>query len=236
MSRKLLISMVVISLTTMSAHPANAISLPRPIRGVADRVINRASEYLNHALDKYLGKELDKVLDGAMGALGLPDPIKAGEKIEEQVSQGAKKEPMAVNGKVQGNLARQEFEGQYGRAVAGSVLGDKGQQQQAEVSQQTSQSVAAVEKAAQAAQGSNVTQDVMKQISAQNQQLAKIQQAIQGETQETTRQVAGANLQLGTISSTMTEQERAKAMEASANGNSFLRQAAFSGRLWEDGL
>lgn len=199
----------------------------------AQEIFSNVESTLQAELSQILQGQFGSVLDRRdVGALGVPDPIEAGNRIEQAVSQ----QPAQItdtNPTLKGKLAKNEWDRQFTRAQAGAVLGQAGQQQMQQENQQTGQAVNATAQEAAAAQKSTVTQDIMRRIAQQNAQQALIQKAIQTETQQTNRAAQAANLNLTNISNHFDEQRKKESFEDSVAARQILEAGAYNSGLWD---
>jgi hypothetical protein len=212
------------------AAPANEES--NPISGFQDwfdqqisSVREYASDILNSklaALSDSLGPEFDGILSDVTGALGLPDPTKSRQAVEEAA---ARAEGMLYSGDKVAN----EIDRQSTRASANAILSQEGQEQQKKAYERTQQAVEAVGEASDAAQGEVVTQNVMKQIAKQNVESAKLMGGVQSSLLEANEQQAQTNTQLSNISQTVDGQAAQGNAERVGAGFSNLSVAAQSG-------
>lgn len=198
------------------------------------------SALLDSAFSSILTKLLNKDMDeewktGTAGTLDPTDPIAVGDEIEQSISDETSGD-FDLNPVIRATLAKKQYNRTHARARASTLLGEPGQTIMKLETQQTLKSVLRINQAAQQAQEFEVTQDVMKQIALQNTQLSQVIRPLLPEAQMTNLQIAATNANLADISSTLDAEQRAKAQEANAQANAFLRQAAFYNQLWEKGL
>lgn len=170
-------------------------------------------------LAESLGKDLQTAIDEAVGALGLPDPTVAREKVEK-IGAGTDAPVNPVE------TATNEVDRQITRAVSTSTLGKEGQERQKEQVQRTQQSIERVQQQATAAQGEVVTQNVMKQIAQQNAQQAAILGAMRADGLKQQQSQDLANINLTNISRSVDGQNQAKQRETVGQGFQNYRTTA----------
>ncbi|MBW4595419.1 MAG: hypothetical protein KME46_21565 [Brasilonema angustatum HA4187-MV1] len=173
-------------------------------------------------LTKSLGGDLQAAINEAMGALGLPDPTQTRKEVEK-IAAGS---TTPING---AERATNEVDRQITRAVADATLGKVGQQRTKEQVEKTQSSIQQVVVHAQAAQGEVVTQNVMKQIAAQNAQTAAILGAMRADGLRLQQSQDLANTNLTNISRAVDGQNQAKVRETVGQGFENYRTAA---RAW----
>ncbi len=230
MKKKLSTIAIALSLT-LSASPALATDARNPFSNLLDQLnqqinnvtsfieeqVSAVSEGFNELLEN-AGTDLQAAIDGAIGQMGIPDLEKVRTEIEESV--GAE-----LNASDIGN----EIDRQVTRAIASGTLSSEGQEQTLQKLQQTQASVQQVEQANQTAQTAVASQDVLKQIAAQNAQNAAILGTLQAETTQNAMRADIANTNLANISSSVDEQKAAQQKERSGAGLSTLRTTSFAG-------
>lgn len=166
-----------------------------------------------------LGEDLQAAIDEAMGALGLPDPTQAREKVEQIAAVSTS--PINSAERITNEVDRQ-----ITRAVADSTLSKTGQKRTKEQVEKTQQSVQQVQQQADVAQGEVITQNVMKQIAAQNAQNAALLGAIRADGLRLQQSQDLANTNLTNISRAVDGQNQAKARETVGQGFENYRTAA----------
>ncbi len=188
------------------------------------QVTSFVEEQISSTVDKLsdslsdIGTDLQSAVDGAIGQLGLPDL----QAIRKEISNSAGTE---VNS---GDLAN-EFDRQITRALASSTLTTEGQEQVLQKLQQTQTSVALVNQAATTAQNSVASQDVLKQIAAQNAQNASILGTLQAESTQNAIRQDLANTNLTNLSRSIDEQKSAQQQERNGAGFDTLRTSSLAG-------
>ncbi len=166
-----------------------------------------------------LGVDLQTGINEAVGALGLPDPTVAREKVEKSASNS----DAAVNPV---ETVTNEVDRQITRAVSSSTLGKEGQKLTQQEVQRTQQSIDQVQQQATAAQGEVATQNVMKQIAQQNAQQAAILGAMRADGLKQQQSQDLANVNLTNISRSVDGQNQAKQQETVGQGFQNYRTAA----------
>ncbi|WP_191761933.1 hypothetical protein [Komarekiella delphini-convector] len=180
-----------------------------------------------------LGEELTKDINSTVGDLGIPDPLDAGKKIKVTIS---KKDTdlLETNPSAQGNAAVIDWNEQYSRGQAQSILGAEGQRVQAQESEISNDAAVTSLDNAQAAQADVITQDILKKMAVQNLQSAVITKSIHAESQKQSRALATANINLADISSSANEQARKQEAESNATAREIIRSAGAIDAFWED--
>lgn len=194
------------------------------------------SSILDSAFESLLAKLLKQDLgEEWKGAAPTSDPITTGDELEQTISQETPGD-FDLNPVIRATLTKKQYNRSNTRARISTVLGKAGKTAMTLETQQALKSVLQINQAAQRAAAANVTQDVLKQIALQNTQQALITRSLLPESQMLNQQIAATNNNLVDISSTLDNEQRAKARESNAQANAFLRQAAFQNQLWEKGL
>ena len=231
-------------LSGSASSAKDALGGAKELLGLPNRLANDIKSLdISELLDKAFSNLLSKLLSRDMNAewneipealKNASDPIAAGDELVQVISNEAPGD-LDLNPVIRGVLAGKQYHRTQTRARVSTVLGTSGQKAMEQSSQQTLKSVLLINQAAQKASVANVTQDVMKQVALQNTQQALIIRSLLPEAQMTNRQLAATNTNLSDISQTLDSEQRAKAQEANAQANAFLRQAAFQNQLWEKG-
>lgn len=185
---------------------------------------------------KSLGKleaELTQAIESSVGDLGIPDPLKAGKNIEKviQKQEGAL---LILDPRIQAENAIKEWNQQYTRGQAQSVLGVEGQRVQSQSAAITNDATAQSSENAAAAQDDVVTQDILKKVAIQNLQSVVIAKSIHAEAQKQSRSLAVTNINLADISSRMDEQAAAKDQESNAATRQIIQSAAVNDSFWKN--
>ncbi len=194
---------------------------------------NLANQYLQQISDTVStikSGNLQQILKDASGALGIPDPFEVADQVQTTVGQS---DPgIGVNPVLQGQDAKNEVERQSSQNTSEWVLGKPGQTQMGLEDQQTNQAMTDIQQSDEIANQSNITQDIMRQISHQNLANSRIQQSLQAETQQASLQMAAANMNLANISGTLDTQRRDLEQASHNEATSYMTQAAFDVQLW----
>lgn len=180
-----------------------------------------------------LSPEVQSAIEAAMGSLGIPDPIEAGEKIEDVISQQETKTLETAAG-VLGVNARYDWDEKFAKAQSQSILGKQGQQQMAVNRQAT---VDAAQKSALEAQQSETdltTQDLIRRQLRQNALETEALAAMQGSLQDTARLTATNGLSLQNIAERDNQKQRQEEIESRAELQSALQVAGFQNGLLAD--
>lgn len=218
-------------------HPADAATLPifRKVQDLFSTFKSYVQQFKSEFALEYgeLSQSVESAINSALGVDGIPDPLKAGQKIEAVISQQTV-QTIATNPGLQGQDAKIAWNQQYSKALSESTLGVEGQKI---TKQETDDSVAATQVSgheAANAQSELVTQDVLKRIASQNAQQAIISKSIQSSAQATTKHLATANLNLADISGRMNDQQLRQQFEESAEVRQVLQAAAFNDGFWAE--
>jgi hypothetical protein len=217
---------VLLILTTNPAHAATNGNNSNPLSGITDW-LNQAKEsvekYAKTLTDKVsaFGKEFEQIAQDTAGDLGLIDPAKAREEAEKIIDSNSATYNVGA--------AANEMERQSARASASSILSEDGQTQQVNAYQGTQDSVNAVGKQSETAQGDNVTQNVMKRIAQQNTETAQVLGGVRSDLLKMNEQSAQNNVQLSNVSRSIDGQTAAKNAEQIGAGYTNLRTASQAG-------
>ncbi len=230
MKRKVIVGIV--SVLLASAASASAFTLPGPLRnltrslpGVPGRVVEGITSGIEGAVNQQLDRWVDVAVDEVLGALGLPNPLAAGQQSAQGVGNDG------LLSEAQAEIARQQGQQTAARIISQTILGSEGQQAQSQQLQQTTQSSQSVAEYAQQGQDIPVTQRKLDMMLEQNAQMAVIQSNIYSQAQQTTAQVATANNTLAEINSAQTREELARLREAEAAANDILNFSAITGQM-----
>lgn len=177
-----------------------------------------------------LSGEVQSAIESSIGSLGIPDPIKAGKKIEEIISE-RDTNTLDIPAGVQGVDARYDWDEQYAQAQSRSVLGSAGQSQMALDSHNTVQASQNSENEAIQAQNDLTTQDLLRRQLRQNAFQMQALQAVQRSLQDHARLAATNGLSLQNIASRANSKERQEQIEARADLQSALQVAGFQNGL-----
>ncbi|MHC5763730.1 hypothetical protein [Nostoc sp.] len=238
-NRLIVISGVVI-LTSFSSLPANAqTNQNQSFLTQFQQIYSSLQTYISNyqkEFTKSLGKleaELNQAIESSVGDLGIPDPLKAGKNIEKviQKQEGAL---LILDPRIQAENAIKEWNQQYTRGQAQSVLGVEGQRVQSQEAAITNDATAQSSENAAAAQDDVITQDILKKVAIQNLQSVVIAKSIHAEAQKQSRSLAVTNINLADISSRMDEQAAAKEQESSAATHQIIQSAAANNSFWKN--
>ncbi len=172
-------------------------------------------------------------IDSTIGDLGIPDPLDAGRQIKDAI---AKKDAglLETNPILQAQSAVIDWNEQYSRGQAQSILGAEGQKVQAQEAEISNDAAVTSLDNAQTAQADVITQDILKKIAIQNLQGAVITKSIHAESQKQSRALATANINLADISNRANEQAKKQQAESNATAREIVRSAAAVDAFWED--
>lgn len=165
-------------------RPAQAFKLPGPLNTLVDTVVGGVglgiSEKLNGYLSLGLGR-LDKMLGidpgSVSGALGVVDPLKAAQAIDEKQLK-AIQDDLGITSTVQGTLEKGKFNTGLGLAIGSSIFSTETQSVLKEVGDINQKLTEGSGELAQKAQGENVTQNIAKIQTKQNAQQIGVLNAI----------------------------------------------------------
>lgn len=185
---------------------------------------------------KSLGKleaELNQAIESSIGDLGIPDPLKAGKNIEKVIEK-QEGNLLILDSRIQAENAIKEWNQQYTRGQAQSVLGVEGQRVQSQEAAITNDATAQSSENANAAQDDVITQDILKKVAIQNLQSVVIAKSIHSESQKQSRSLAVANINLADISGRLDEQAAAKEQESNAATRQIIQSAAANDSFWKN--
>jgi hypothetical protein len=174
------------------------------------------------------GGGLDDILgtiNGTKGDMGLPDPGRSAQAASEQINADSKVDVGEVAPAHQRTVMRNAIDRELARATAQATLGQEGQTRIKESSEAAGQSVAATAKAAETAQGLDVTQDVMKQMTVQNAQMSNLLGVMYAEDLGAKVDRAYANLNLTNISQSLDQEQRARRSRMTGEAATLMRIA-----------
>lgn len=226
---------------TLASLPANAQTngTIKSFLTQFEQMYNSLQVYINGYKDEFsqawgdLNNEINKAIQSTVGDLGIPDPLKAGKKIEEVF---AKQEGdlLEIDPQTHAENAVRDWNQKYTRGQSQSTLGVEGQKIQAQEAEISNEALATSSDNAVAAQNDIITQDILKKIALQNLQGSIITKSIHAEAQKQSRALAAANINLADISSRMDQQARKEQAEAVATARQILRSAAALDAFWEN--
>jgi hypothetical protein len=178
-----------------------------------------------------LSGDIQKAIQSSVGNLGIPDPISSGKKIRVVVS-GQKTDLSTIDPGLQGMDAEHDWHQNYTLGQSQSVLSPEGQQQQSQDADIVNNAVSTASLLSDQAQSDIITQDILKKIAIQNVQGTTVLKSLQQESQQQTRALASAGINLADISSRSDEQARAQEAQNSANVSSIIQGAAYNDGFW----
>ena len=182
-------------------------------------------------LSQEVQSQVQAKINSTIGALGLPDLVKAGEQIESTIS-NTKADILHLDPRIKGKNAREDWNRKYTTNQAQSVLGTEGQKTMQQRQEVARLAVDTASSNAEAAQSDLVTQDIMKKVALQNAQIAKVLDLVQDSLQQQNQIAATQNVNLSDIAQNLSTSERRKQNEAQANVNAIYRNAAFADGFW----
>jgi hypothetical protein len=165
-------------------RPAQAFKLPGPLNTLLDTVTGGVglgiAERINGYLSLGLGR-LDKILGidpgSVSGALGVVDPLKAAQAIDEKQLK-AIQDDLGITSTVQGTLEKGKFNTELGLAIGSSIFSTETQSVLKEVGDINQKLTEGSGELAQKAQSENVTQNIAKIQTQQNAQQIGVLNAI----------------------------------------------------------
>lgn len=157
-------------------RPAQAFKLPGPLNTLVETVTGGVglgiAEKINGYLSLGLGR-LDKILGidpgSVSGALGVVDPLKAAQAIDEKQLK-AIQDDLGITSTVQGTLEKGKFNTGLGLAIGSSIFSTETQSALKESGEATEKLTEGSGELAKKAQGENVTQNIAKIQTQQNAQ------------------------------------------------------------------
>jgi hypothetical protein len=229
LKRRVLIVIGTFTIATISISSASALEITNPLAKVFDQwqeQLNSINKYVSSTISQKL-EDLSESLQGdlkaavneSVGVLGLPDAKEVREKIEEIAASNNS----AINSV---DKATNEIDRQITRADSDSTLSKQGQQLTKEQVEKTQTSIEQVENLGGAAQEEVVTQNVMKRMAQQNNQIAGILGAMRTDGLKSKQSQDLANLNLTNISRSVDGQNQSKQKEVVGQGFSNLRTAS----------
>lgn len=233
-SKKVLgiVSVVAIA-SVLAPRPAAAIPILDNVLDIVGNTLGISiSDKLNDYLQIGMGK-LDSLLGldssdlgSITGVMGGIDPIKAGQQIDDKLSNfGLTKEDLAIPSLIEGDLQKGAFSVGLGKAIGNSLLTTDAQKGLKDAADGAADLTKESNKLAAKAQKMKVTQDINKVIAQQNGQQIQVLN-LQSQKQDLELQQAAAT----TISTAQTAQnsnaeERRKQEEYNANRLSTVQQS-----------
>ncbi len=162
--------------------------------------------------------DIQAAIEGSIGQMGIPDLESIKSEIEQSV--GAEVNPSDLNNEV----TRRTTD-----AIASGTFSEAGQAETLQKLQQTQASVQQVSQANQTAQSAVASQDVLKQIAAQNAQQAEILGTLSADMTSAGIKQDVANSNLANISRSIDEQRAGDENDRKNAGLSVLRTTSFAG-------
>ncbi|MBE9129889.1 MULTISPECIES: hypothetical protein [unclassified Coleofasciculus] len=163
------------------------------------------------------GEEFEGIAEDAVGELGLPDPAQLRKELDKVVTDS----PIFSKDGVANEADRQTA-----RASASAILSEDGQSAQAQAYQQTQTQLETVGQQGQAAQGMDVTQNVMKQVALQQAEATQVLGGVRSDLLKMNEQQATGNLIQTNVSRTLDGQQQQQNAERVGTGFSNLRTAS----------
>lgn len=215
------------ALAVFSPIKASGIGIPSQLSslfGAAGVDVSSYLEYLNAAEDFYsaiASENLGEILVGlevASGELGIPIPEEVQKAIDlaSSVKEG-KEGAFGIGSTALSQVLNGQVDSKTTSAIAENLLSEKGQSRIAEVKEMTAQANASSLQASATAGGSNVTQDVLKQMAIQNGDTNSILKSIYDSTVDAQVADAATSVAIGNISATLTEEAWGKKVESQAS-------------------
>jgi opacity protein-like surface antigen len=210
------------TLFLLLAAPARAADSGNPLSSLTDWFNEAKSTVDSYIKDvgKQLsgfGKEFEGIADDVVGELGLPDPTQLRKELDKVVTDS----PIFSKDGVANEADRQ-----VARGSAAAILSSDGQAQQAQAYGQTQTQLETVGQQAQAAQGMDVTQNVMKQMALQQAQTTQVLGGVRSDLLKMNEQQATGNLLQTNISRTLDGQQQQRNAEQVGTGFSNLKTAS----------
>jgi opacity protein-like surface antigen len=210
------------TLFLLLAAPARAADSGNPLSSLTDWFNEAKSTVDSYIKDvgKQLsgfGKEFEGIADDVVGELGLPDPTQLRKELDLVVTDS----PIFSKDGVANEADRQ-----VARGSAAAILSSDGQAQQAQAYDQTQTQLETVGQQAQAAQGMDVTQNVMKQMALQQAQTTQVLGGVRSDLLKMNEQQATDNLLQTNISRTLDGQQQQRNAEQVGTGFSNLKTAS----------
>lgn len=204
------------------ATPARADDSGNPLSSLTDwfnQAKSTVDSYIKDAGKQLsgFGKEFKGVADDVVGELGLPDPAQLRKALDKVVTDSAifSKDGVA-----------NEADRQMARGSASAILSSDGQSQQAQAYEQTQSQLETVGQQAQAAQGMDVTQNVLKQMALQQTETTKVLGGVRSDLLKMNEQQATQTVVQTNISRTLDGQQQQQNAERVGTGFSNLRTAS----------
>lgn len=174
-------------------------------------------------------------VDTPPGAMGIPDPYAVKKSIEANANSGSNGNPSLeaqqadrfnVNPVVLTNSLAAEQDRTLNKTIAASVLSDAGQQAMTGERTAAAQTLQQIQAKAQEAQGMDVTQDVMKNLTAMVSGQSSLESGSYAQTMMIHQQLSATGIVASNISEALDETNRARHVEAMAGASGLLRSAS----------
>lgn len=178
-----------------------------------------------------LNDVVQDAINRAIGELGIPDPLEAGEQIQAAIGE-KNTNLVTTDPQLQGHNASHEWHQKYTKVQSETTLGKEGQALMKNRSNATQKAVSSLTSIAEAAQRDDVTQEVMKKMAIQNAHQATISKSIQAEEENQSQSLASVNLNLADISERVDEQQKRRQFEEEVEVRQVLSSAGFSDGFW----
>ena len=229
------------ALAIFSPIKASGISIPSQLStlfGAAGVDVSSYLEYINAAEDFYsaiASENLGEILVGievASGELGIPLPEEVQKAIDlaasaKEGTEGA----FGIGSTALSQVLNGQVDSKTTSSIAENLLNEKGQSQIAESKEMTAQAVASSLSASKKAGGSNVTQDVLKEIATQGGDTNSLLKSIYDSTVDSQVADAVTSEAIGNISATLTEEAWGKKVESQASQIGLLDSTALFSAL-----
>lgn len=220
--KKNLLTLTVSIVLVATATPARADDSGNPLSGITDWFNQAKSTVESYVQDigeqlSGFGQEFEGIAQDAVGALGLPDPAQLREELDKVVTDS----PIFSKEGVANEVNRQTALGS-----ASAILSEDGQTQQAQAYEQTQTQLETIGQQAQAAQGMDVTQNVMKQMALQQSETTQVLAGMRSDLLKMNEQQATQTVVQTNISRTLDGQQQQQNVERVGTGFSNLRTAS----------
>lgn len=220
--KKNLLTLTVSILLVATATPARADDSGNPLSGITDwfnQAKSTVESYISDIGEQLsgFGQEFEGIAKDAVGALGLPDPAQLREELSKVVTDS----PIFSKEGVASEADRQTALGS-----ASAILSEDGQTQQAQAYEQTQTQLETIGQQAQAAQGMDVTQNVMKQMALQQAETTQVLGGMRSDLLKMNEQQATQTLIQTNVSRTLDGQQQQQNVERVGTGFSNLRTAS----------
>lgn len=183
---KIAMSAFIVALTLTHAPKAQA-GVIDDIFATVDRQLQNVNNLYNSLKDKFeeLSKTADVEIRNIKGALGLPDLEDIAASAEEELKKQGRLDELGA--------LETQLEAEAITSHAQTILGQDGQEVAKQTQEALNDAVATVAALENQANGRQVSQEVLKDIAAQNTQIAAINQTLNSSLQELNRTTAYNN-------------------------------------------